>query len=183
MRSHDFLHKSNARQNREKKSNSSPKWCWFYSIIEQKNRRQIEKEMINRIQNRLSILQLVDLQVNQFFLFSSCVEWVQNLIKTNFHWLGLTKISWQLQSNNSYKKGKSINTSPLIRIQNNNKADPTTKKERKKWIKNNSNFGQTTNRYTRLCAVLRCGIVTLDHDRLLSMGKNLFPRIQVIVLN
>lgn len=48
---------------------------------------------------------------------------------------------------------------------------------------NNNNFGQTTNRYPRLCAVLRCGIVTLDHDRLLSMGKNVFPRIQVIVLN
>lgn len=151
----------------------------FIQSLNKKNRRQIEKEMINRFQNRLNILQLVDLQVNQFFLFSSCVEWVQNLIKTNFHWLGLTKIPWQLQSNNSYKKGKSINTSPLIRIQNNNNADPTTKK----MDQNNNNFGQTTNRYPRLCAVLRCGIVTLDHDRLLSMGKNLFPRIQVIVLN
>lgn len=88
-----------------------------------------------------------------------------------------TPIKQQLQKGEVYKY-QSINQHPE---QQQSRSDD--QKGEKKMDQNNNNFGQTTNRYPRLCAVLRCGIVTLDHDRLLSMGKNRFPRIQVIVLN
>lgn len=66
LRSDDFVHESNARQvlkNHIHHQNDGD----FIQSLNKKNQHQIEKEMIDRIQNRLRILQLVDLQVNQFF--------------------------------------------------------------------------------------------------------------------